>query len=97
MNSLKNFSFTQIAILVVGGLLLNKILKSKVAIVAKNGNISNSDSLGVALESLDLVRNELNNDVDQSYLNTGVVPPIYPFNADISNQRLSFTQDYFGS
>ena len=95
MNSLKNLSFTQIAILVVGGLLLNKILKSKVAIVAKNGNISNSDSLGVALQSLDLLQNDLNSDVDQTYLNTGVVHPIYPFNAEITNQKMSFTNDYF--
>ena len=95
MNSLKNLSFTQIAILVVGGLLLNKILKSKVAIVAKNGNISNSDSLGVALQSLDLLQNDLNSDVDQTYLNTGVVPLVYPFNAEITNQKMSFTNDYF--
>ena len=95
MNSLKNLSFTQIAVLVVGGLLLNKILKSKVAIVAKNGNISNSDSLGVALQSLDLLQNDLNSDVDQTYLNAGVVPPIYPFNAEITNQKMSFTNDYF--
>ena len=95
MNSLKNLSFTQIAILVVGGLLLNKILKSKVAIVAKNGNISNSDSLGIALQSLDLLQNDLNSDVDQTYLNTGVVPPIYPFNAEITNQKMAFTNDYF--
>ena len=95
MNSLKNLSFTQIAILVVGGLLLNKILKSKVAIVAKNGNISNSDSLGIALQSVDLLQNDLNSDPAESYLNTGVVPPIYPFNAEITNQKMSFTNDYF--
>ena len=95
MNSLKNLSFTQIAILVVGGLLLNKILKSKVAIVAKNDNISNSDSLGVALQSLDLLQNDLNSVPSESYLNTGVVPPIFPFNAEITNQKMSFTNDYF--
>lgn len=95
MNSLKNLSFTQIAILVVGGLLLNKILKAKVSVIAKNSNTSNSNALGLALQSLDMLAVDSVDVSDQSYLNTGVVPPVYPFNSDISNQKMSFTNDYF--
>ena len=86
----KSLSIMQIAGLIAGALLLNKVLKAKIGVVAKNGQTVDSTlALDQALDSLNLIKEENLSPELPIIGNTGIVPQTFV------GSSLMSTNDYF--